>query len=101
MVRAPERPSRQASTPSAVRDSWVPITVVDLTRAVRARSVECSAVRRAGREAGAEAVCFSFSGRSGVPEDVQAASPASAAAVVSRAVVLFMRPPGAGALLAR
>jgi hypothetical protein len=101
MVRAPERPSCQARTPSAVRDSWVPITEVDLTRAVRACSVECSAVRRAGREAGAEAVCSSFADRSEEPEDVQAASPASAAAVVSRTVVLFMRPPGADALLAR
>src|SRR3954447_2341109 len=101
MVRLPERPSRQARTPSAVRDSWAPITVVDLTRALRARSVERSAVRRAGRKAGAEAGCFSCSGRSEEPEDVQAASPASAAAVASQTVVLFMRPPGASALLAR
>src|SRR3954447_20064956 len=100
MVRLPERPSRQARTPSAVRDSWVPITVVDLTRAVSAREVVRSAVRRAGRAAGAEAVCLS-SGSSEEPEDVQAASPVSAAAVVTQTVVLFMRPPGAGALLAR
>src|SRR4051812_7935829 len=92
MVRLPERPSRQARTPSAVRDSWAPITVVDLTRAVSARSVERSAVRRAGRAAGAEALRLS-SGSSEGPEDVQAASPVSAAAVVTQTVVLFMRPP--------